>query len=192
MTPEIIVVSGLPRSGTSLVMQMLQRGGIEVVTDGHRAADIDNPRGYFEFEGAKSIKHDSSWLPAARGKAVKLVSQLLYDLPASEFYRVLFMDRDLDEVLKSQEKMLRRLNRPTAPVEHVRRSFQVHLARLHAWLQEQPHMNVLVVPFAELMQRPQGQAARIAEFLDGRPDSAAMAAAIDRTLYRNRALPATS
>src|SRR6516164_9351791 len=102
MDTKITVVSGLPRSGTSLMMQMLHQGGVEVVTDHLRTADTDNPRGYFEFEQVKKIKQDKSWLPATRGKAFKMVSQLLYDLPPGEEYRVLFMDRDLDEVLLSQ------------------------------------------------------------------------------------------
>src|SRR5882724_9225667 len=106
---EIIVVSGLPRSGTSLMMQMLAGGGVEIVTDAIRAADCDNPRGYQEFERVKKIKQDRSWLPEARDKAFKMVSQLLYDLPPSERYRIIFMQRDLDEVLASQEKMLERL-----------------------------------------------------------------------------------
>ena len=112
---EIIVVSGLPRSGTSLMMQMLDQAGIEVVTDNIRQADRDNPRGYYEFERVKKMKEDASWLPQLRGKAVKMISQLLYDLPESKQYRILFMERDFDEMLLSQEKMLARLGRPAAP-----------------------------------------------------------------------------
>ena len=112
---EIIIVSGLPRSGTSLMMQMLDNGGVPVVTDNIRTPDTDNPRGYYEFEQVKKIKEDVSWLPATRGKAFKMVSQLLYELPASETYRVIFMERDLDEMIRSQEKMLSRLGKPTAP-----------------------------------------------------------------------------
>src|SRR5437867_9153942 len=89
MTAEIIIVSGLPRSGTSLMMQMLDNGGVEVVTDHIRTADTDNPRGYYEYETVKTIKRDVSWLPATRGKAFKMISQLLYDLPAGENYRVI-------------------------------------------------------------------------------------------------------
>src|SRR5437660_12828449 len=117
MDSEIIIVSGLPRSGTSLMMQMLENGGVPVVTDHIRTADTDNPRGYYEFEQVKKIKQDASWLPATRGKAVKMVSQLLYDLPTSERYKIIFMERDLDEVLASQEKMLERLGRKAAPRE---------------------------------------------------------------------------
>src|SRR5215510_7392515 len=104
MGAEIIIVSGLPRSGTSLMMQMLDNGGLEVVTDHIRTADTDNPKGYYEFERVKKIKRDRSWLPETRGKAFKMVSQLLYDLPPTETYRILFMERDLEETLASQEK----------------------------------------------------------------------------------------
>src|SRR5207247_9084675 len=106
MNSEIIIVSGLPRSGTSLMMQALENGGVEVVTDNIRTSDTDNPRGYYELEKVKKMKQDASWLPQARGKAFKMVSQLLYDLPPIESYRVIFMERDLDEMLISQEKML--------------------------------------------------------------------------------------
>src|SRR5438132_3246059 len=114
MDSAIIIVSGLPRSGTSLMMQMLDKGGVEVVTDHVRTPDIDNPRGYYEFEKAKKIKEDASWLPEMRGKAFKMVSQLLYALPPTEQYRIIFMERNLDEILLSQEKMLKRLGRNSA------------------------------------------------------------------------------
>src|SRR5690349_20802881 len=134
MAPEIIVVSGLPRSGTSLMMQMLDHGGIPTVTDNIRTADTDNPKGYYEFEQVKKLKEDASWLPATRGKAVKMVSQLLYDLPAHENYRIIFMERDFDEMIRSQEKMLARLNRPSAPADEIKAAFARHLDRLRAWL----------------------------------------------------------
>ncbi len=112
---EIVVVSGLPRSGTSLMMQMLAAGGMEVVSDHQRRPDVDNPRGYWELEQVKRIQRDTSWIPQTRGKAFKMISQLLYQLPSTESYRIIFMQRDLDEVLASQEKMLARRNRPVAP-----------------------------------------------------------------------------
>ena len=112
---QIVVASGLPRSGTSLLMQMLDAGGLEVVSDHVRAADIDNPRGYYELERVKQIQKDDSWLPAMRGKAFKMVSQLLYHLPPTEGYRVIFMRRNLEEVIASQEKMLQCRKAPAAP-----------------------------------------------------------------------------
>ncbi len=186
MNSEIIVVSGLPRSGTSLMMQMLVSGGIEPVTDVIREADVDNPRGYYEFERVKKIKEDSSWIPETRGKAVKMVSQLLYDLPTSEKYLVIFMERDLDEVLISQEKMLLRLNRPAGDRDQMKRAFTKHLDRLRAWLATQSHLAVLYLRYSELIANPEREAERVSAFLSGRVDVPAMATAVDPTLYRNR------
>jgi hypothetical protein len=186
MNPEIIIVSGLPRSGTSLMMQMLDSGGVAVVTDHVRTADTDNPRGYYEFEQVKKVKQDASWLPGTRGKAFKMVSQLLYDLPPNEQYRVIFMERDFDEMLASQEKMLERLGRPAAPRDEIKRFFTMHLNRLGKWLDQQPHMKVLRICYNDLVQKPEEQARRVHEFLDGQVDVAKMAGAVDPSLYRNR------
>jgi hypothetical protein len=182
----IIVVSGLPRSGTSLMMQMLESGEVPVLADNTRTADIDNPRGYYEFERVKRIKQDASWLPMARGKAVKVVSQLLYDLPATERYRVLFMERELDELLFSQERMLERLNRPAAPRQKIREAYILHLERLHEWLGNQRHIEILRVRYHELIEAPVKEAERVCEFLCRPMNVAAMASAVDPTLYRNR------
>jgi hypothetical protein len=183
---EIIIVSGLPRSGTSLMMQMLENGGVEIVTDNLRRADTDNPRGYYEFERVKKIKHDSSWLPQTRGKAFKMVSQLLYDLPPSERYRIIFMERDLDEMLVSQEKMLKRLDRPAGPREQMKRAYTLHLQRLHDWLGRQRNMEVLRVSYNNLVERPEGQAELVCEFLGGKANVERMAGTVDPSLYRNR------
>src|SRR5207245_675322 len=113
----------------------------------------------------KRIKHDASWLPAARGKAVKMVSQLLYDLPPSESYRIVFMERDLDEILRSQEKMLERLGRPAAPRAQIRPAYEMHLERLDGWLRGQRHMAVLRVCYNELVTQPRPQAERVSRFL---------------------------
>jgi hypothetical protein len=189
MDNAIIIVSGLPRSGTSLLMQMLAAGGVEVVTDHVRTADTDNPRGYYEFERVKKIKQDASWLPEARGKAVKMVSQLLYDLPASEKYRIIFLERDLDEVLVSQEKMLERLGRTAAPREAMKQSFLAHLERLHDWLRRRPNVEVLRVAYHDLLERPVEEAQRVSGFLGGAADVERMAGAVDPSLYRNRKGP---
>jgi hypothetical protein len=183
---EITIVSGLPRSGTSLMMQMLQRGGMAIVTDGVRAADVSNPHGYLELEKVKRIKDDVSWLPYARGKALKMVSHLLYDLPGSERYHILFMERDLDEVLASQEKMLASLGRDARPREIMKRAYTLHLERLAEWLDRQAHIQVLRVNYRDLMADPAGEAGRVCEFLGGRLDVGKMAAAVDASLYRNR------
>jgi hypothetical protein len=186
MSTDIVIVSGLPRSGTSLMMQMLASGGMEVVTDNLRTADTDNPRGYLELEKAKKVKQDASWLPETRGKTFKMVSQLLYDLPATERYRILFMERDLDEVLRSQEKMLERLGGTAGPREQMTRAFTLHLERLHAWLAQQRNMEVLCVRYNDLVGQPEEQASRVCEFLGGRLDAEKMVQAVDPSLYRNR------
>lgn len=183
---EIIVVSGLPRSGTSLMMQMLKSAGIDVLTDSIRSPDADNPLGYFEYELVKEIAHDQSWLPAARGKAVKMISLLLYHLPATESYKILFLERDLEEVLQSQEAMLRRLNRPVAPHDQMLASLQTHLDSLHGWLTRQTHMQVLRVEHRNLIQEPTIQAQRVSDFLNVWLDERKMSEAVDPTLYRNR------
>src|SRR5262245_6505245 len=110
----VAVVSGLPRSGTSMMMKMLEAGGLTPYTDGERSADIDNPEGYYEFERVKDLERDpdKSWVRGARGKALKVISFLLRHLPGENRYRIVYMRRHLDEVLKSQDKMLDRLGNP--------------------------------------------------------------------------------
>jgi hypothetical protein len=192
MNDEVIIVSGLPRSGTSLMMQLLNAGGIEVVTDHVRTPDTDNPRGYWELERVKKIKEDASWLPAIRGKAVKMVSQLLYDLPVTEHYRILFMERDLEEVIISQEKMLARLGRPAAPHTEIAGAFTLHLTRLRRWLTEQSNMAVLEVNIADLVSDPAPNILRVNEFVGGRLNVETAVRAIDPSLYRNRKVDANS
>ena len=189
MDKRIIIVSGLPRSGTSLMMQMLDNGGVPVVTDHIRRADQDNPRGYYEYERVKRIKEDVSWLPESRGKAFKMVSQLLYELPASERYGIIFMERDLDEMLISQEKMLARLNKPSAPRAALERAFREHLRKVRGWLAGQANIEVLSVSYNNLVERPEEEAERVSAFLGGNADKESMSKTVDPLLYRNRKTP---
>ena len=189
MDKRIIIVSGLPRSGTSLMMQMLDNGGVPVVTDHIRRADQDNPRGYYEYERVKRIKEDVSWLPESRGKAFKMVSQLLYELPASERYGIIFMERDLDETLISQEKMLARLNKPSAPRAAIERAFREHLRKVRGWLAGQANIEVLSVSYNNLVERPEEEAERVSAFLGGNADKESMSKTVDPLLYRNRKTP---
>lgn len=183
---SIIVVSGLPRSGTSLIMQMLAAGGVPLVTDGQRSADEDNPRGYFEDERVKRLQQGAEWLAEARGRAVKIISQLLFSLPPGETYRIILMRRNLDEILASQAAMLERSGRAGADPQAIRKAFAAHLTRLEAWLPQQPHLTALSLEYAATIGDPQAAAARIAEFLQRPLDVTAMAAAVDPALYRNR------
>lgn len=168
------------------MMQMLHRGEIPALTDEIRIADTDNPRGYFEYERVKKTKQDATWLPEARGKAVKIISSLLYDLPDTERFRIIFMHRDIDEVLDSQEKMLQRLQRTMVPREELKASFSIHLQRLFKWIPTQSHLNLLEVNYNKLLEDPASEAQRIACFLDGVPSTSQMLEAIDPRLYRNR------
>jgi hypothetical protein len=185
----VAVVSGLPRSGTSMMMQMLEAGGMQVVSDRIRKSDEDNLKGYYEFEPVKSIKRDAPWLADAAGKAVKIVYMLLKDLPASYRYRVIFMRRDLGEVVRSQQAMLDRNGQPGAQLteRELIDMFTRQLERTHQWLAQQPNFAVIDVQHRDVITDAEAQARRIREFLGMPLDVAAMAAAVDPALYRQRA-----
>jgi hypothetical protein len=188
-TGFVVIVSGLPRSGTSLMMQMLAAGGMAVLIDGNRPADVDNPDGYWEFEPVKSTRGSSAWLHQAQGKAVKMVHLLLMDLPREGYsYRVLLMKRRMAEVLASQRVMLQRQGKPCAPLsdEQLSQIFLGQLQRVEQWLKEQPHFAVLPVSYNELIVDPAPQAAAINEFLGRALDPAKMVCAVNSRLYRQR------
>jgi len=185
----ITVVSGLPRSGTSMMMRMLEAGGLPVLTDRQRTPDENNPRGYYEFERVKQLRSgDGAWLPEASGKAVKIISALLEYLPPCYRYRVLFMQRDLDEVVTSQRKMLVRLGESAGPAgdEKMKALFREHLLKVEAWLAQQPFLQTLFVNYNDLLREPGGQVGRIAAFLGGELDAGRMARVVDPSLYRER------
>jgi hypothetical protein len=186
----IVVVSGLPRSGTSMLMKMLEAGGLPLVTDGVRAADEDNPKGYYEVERVKDLANeaDKGYLRASRGKGLKVISYLLRSLPADLSYRVIFVRRDLEEVLASQRKMLeRRGESHDIDAEKMRELFQDDLWRSTWLLKHDPRFELLEVHYREILAQPMEQARRVNAFLGGGLDVESMAAAVDPTLYRNRA-----
>ncbi|HYC00541.1 MAG TPA: sulfotransferase [Candidatus Limnocylindrales bacterium] len=184
----VTVVSGLPRSGTSMMMRMLAAGGIEPVSDGLRSADEDNPRGYFELERVKKLPDDSEWLAQAVGRSVKVISALLEKLPASYRYRVLFVEREMSEVLASQRRMLERRGEPQrVPDEAMAAMFRKHLDALRQRLKSRADMQVMFMRYDEVVADPRAAAGRIGEFLGGGLDEEAMAQAVDASLYRQRA-----
>lgn len=189
----IYVVSGLPRSGTSMMMKMLAAGGIEVWTDRAREADIDNPEGYFELERIKNLEKDSekAWLYEARSKVVKVISHLLGELPPVHFYRVIFMQRNLDEVIASQNKMLERVGKQgdRGDEELVRRTFETHLWRTKYWMKQQKHFDFIPVEYAQVIQDPESCARSLRDFLGRDLDLQEMAQAVNPSLYRNRLQP---
>ncbi len=185
----IAIVSGLPRSGTSLMMQMLWAGGMPILTDEKRIADEDNPNGYWEFEAVKNTRTSCDWLRQAQGKAVKMVHLLLTDLPREGyFYRVLLMKRRMTEVLASQRVMLQRQGKSGAALseEQLSHVFLGQMERVANWLKEQPHFAVLPVDYNELIANPMPQAAAINEFLGRALDSGKMIQAVNARLYRQR------
>jgi hypothetical protein len=179
----------MPRSGTSLMMQMLQAGGLPVLADGRRFADRHNPRGYFEDERARRLAQDASWIGEARGKALKIIYRLVPHLPPTLEYRIVFMDRDLNEVYDSQRDMLEAARDPAAAQHRgiTIRALSLDLDAARKWLAAQPNIRCLTVPFQDLVANPDAWAPRIAQFLDGHLDEPAMAAAIDPALYRHHA-----
>ena len=186
----VVLVSGLPRSGTSMLMQMLEKGGMPIVTDKIRTPDEDNPKGYHEFERIKELDKtsDKSWLKSYRGQVIKTISFLLQDLPLDLNYQVLFMRRNIEEVLRSQNKMLERNGAPGAMVsdEKMRQNYEFHLKKVYYRLDRTPNFQVLYLDYPAIVEDPLREARRINAFLGGRLDVEAMASAVNSGLYRNR------
>jgi tetratricopeptide (TPR) repeat protein len=182
---SVVVVTGLPRAGTSLVMQMLAAGGMEVLSDELRQADEDNPRGYLEYQPVRNLLKDSSWLFEARGKAIKIVAPLLVALPSGLACLAILCERDLDEVLDSQERMLRCRNSPGRR-RMLKDEYLRTLDRVKAMLAARPHTQTLIVDYAAAVSDSLSAAERICDFVGTPLDIVKMAAAIDPALYRNR------
>lgn len=187
---KIIVVSGLPRSGTSMMMQMLRAGGVELFTDDQRKADQNNPRGYYEHDVVKKLTHNHQWLKTANGKAVKIVAPLLKHLPYNYQYKIIFMERDLYEVYASQQKMLHRLGKPNLrnvlSIGHIN-TFKEMIEKNKVWIDRHLSAEALYLPYAKILESPLEYARQIVEFIEEDVDPEAMIDAIDRNLYREKA-----
>ena len=185
----VIVVSGLPRSGTSMMMKMLEAGGLAILTDNLREADANNPKGYYEFERVKQMKDgDFAWLPEAVGKVVKIVTGLIMFLPSNYNYKIIFMKRDLEEVLSSQKKMLGRLGKEddNIPDDKMGKVYEEHLKQVKGWLVRQPNIEMLYVNYNTMVADPTESLQKVNEFLGGKMDVQVMAAVVDKELYRER------
>jgi len=185
----VVIVSGLPRSGTSMAMKMLEAGGMELVVDNIRTADEDNPKGYYEDERVKDLSEmeDISWLKEARGKVIKIVSSLLNHLPESNTYKVVFMRRNLHEVLASQTKMLDRRDEESHTEDaDLLSMYEAHLAKVEFQLRFRSNFETLYVDFSDAIRDPATHVRRIADFVGGDLDVERMAEAVDGSLYRNR------
>jgi hypothetical protein len=187
----VYVVSGLPRSGTSMMMRMLEAGGIAPFADGERTADVDNPDGYYEFRRVMDLENDPdrSWVRGARGRALKVISFLLRFLPDDNAYRIVYMRRHLDEVLQSQDKMLDRLGRaaPGGDLEAMKEAYRNDIVAARLFARKQPNMEMMELQYADAVADPAAAARGVNAFFGGRLDEAAMAAAVRSELYRNRA-----
>ena len=190
----ITVVSGLPRSGTSMMMRMLETGGMPVLIDHIRIPDESNPKGYYEFERVKQMQDgNTGWIAEGKGKVVKIISALLEYLPPEHHYRVVFMKRNMNEILASQREMLLRRGEPTDRVsdEHLTGFYQEHLARTTKWIAEQSNMQAIYLHYNQIMENPQGPVMQLCQFLQPFPlDPAKMLSVVEASLYRQRAVPA--
>ncbi|MCP4682528.1 MAG: sulfotransferase family protein [Desulfobacterales bacterium] len=188
MNDYITVVSGLPRSGTSMMMKMLEASGMEVVTDHVRKADQDNPKGYYEFEKVKDLKKDAGWMTNLNGKVIKIISMLLYYLPLDQRYKIIFVRRNLREILASQKKMLERRGQPLddVPDSSMARKFEDHLGKISDWLKDKKNIECLYINYSEVIKDPVTSAGKVRGFLQMPLDVEAMAVAVDPNLYRNR------
>ncbi|MCH7977177.1 MAG: sulfotransferase domain-containing protein [Bacteroidetes bacterium] len=180
----ITIVSGLPRSGTSMMMQMLTAGGLTAFTDGKREADESNPKGYYEHDRVKALAKDSSWLPEADGMAVKVVAPLLRYLPAGPAYRIVFMERDIEEILRSQSTMLARDGRTSADREVLRRAYERQVAEAKAWAARQKRSEFIAIAYQDVLADAAAATARVNSFLGGSLNESAMAEAVDPSLHR--------
>lgn len=183
----ITIVSGLPRSGTSLMMQMLEAGGLPILTDQERKPDIDNPRGYCEWEPAKLLPKQPNRIDEAEGKAVKLISELLLSLPRGRNYKLIFMERPLAEVLASQDEMLKRRGSIELVDEALLTgAFRDHMQQIAMWLENREDIPICRVGFRKLVSNPCGSAEAVRDFLELDLNVEAMAREVDPSLYRNR------
>jgi len=171
-----------------MMMKVLEAGGMQIFTDNLRAADEDNPKGYYELEDVKALKEGKSdWLKNAPGKTVKVISSLLEYLPADYKYKIIFMRRAIPEILASQKQMLiRRGENSEGDDQKMAEMFQEHLKRVRVWLANQPNMDILYVDYNALMADPDPEIKAVAEFLGLTENLDAMLAVPDKKLYRQK------
>jgi hypothetical protein len=184
----VTVVAGLPRSGTSMMMQMLDAGGLDILTDRKRKADEDNPKGYYELEKATQLRKKRDWLGNAMSKGVKIVAQLLPFLPKDLPIRVVFIERNLDEVLASQKTMLSRMKRDSGKFSdaQIQAAYSRQLDMVKQWLANNPNAWVLYLQHRDVIREPARSAGLVNHFLGGHLDVEAMAQVVDPELYRQR------
>ncbi len=186
---NVIVVSGLPRSGTSMMMKMLEATALPIMTDHERTADEDNPKGYFEYERVKDLhaEPDKAWVREARGRVLKVISHLLQNLPDENFYRVILMRRDFDEIIASQNKMLDRRGEANPIADAAAKEAYIrHLVDVRFMVRKRPNFEMIEVHFTQALETPQAFVTDVNAFLGGALDTDEMISVVDPELYRNR------
>jgi hypothetical protein len=186
----IIIVSGLPRSGTSMMMNMLRTGGLELATDGIRTADTDNPKGYYELEKVKELNKDTdkSWLKSKRGQVIKIISYLLKYLPDNNYYQIIFMQRNLKEVMASQNKMLERRGKQVniEQDDNMIELYEKHISEVKSIIEKSDNMSVLYINHRFIIDEPQKAAEKVSRFLKKKLDIKAMSQIVEPKLHRNK------
>jgi hypothetical protein len=180
---NVIIVTGLPRSGTSLMMQIMERTSLPIMTDGYREKDINNPEGYYELEAVKGIVKNNSFLKDAEGKVVKIITPLPLFLDKTLNYRILFMRRDLEEILRSQEKMLDKDQ--SSEREKFKTIYELHLKKTYQFFVSN-NIHYLDISYKELIQNPENELEKIIAFLEIDANWQDLASAVNPSLYRNR------
>ncbi|WP_081990222.1 alkaline phosphatase family protein [Psychroserpens sp. Hel_I_66] len=181
---QIVIVSGLPRSGTSLMMQMLQKGGLDILTDSNRKADVSNPKGYLEYDPVMALHKDNSWLDKAQNKSLKVVAPLLKFLDPKYRYKVIFMTRDLNEVVKSQQKMIGR-DTENLPIK-LFQAYEKHLKQVEVWKKKEPGVELIYIDYKDAINNTQNTVKKIKSFVGKDLDENAMESSVDKSLYRNK------
>ena len=180
----LVIVSGIPRSGTSLLMQMLRAGGVEILSDHQREADRSNPKGYFELEAVKSLAKDNSCLKNQTGKAVKVISSLLKYLPKDQNYKVIFINRNIQEIIRSQQKMLDKI--VDKYPKSLLKIFNKKAQRVKDWAENQPNIDICNFHYEDIIENPQKEVDRIINFLNAPLRKERMINVIDPSLYRTK------
>ena len=181
---QIVLVSGLPRSGTSVMMQMLDKGGVSVLQDGKREADVNNPKGYYEYEPVMRLHRDNKWMGDAQNKVVKVVAPLLKHIDPKYRYKIIFMKRDLHEVVKSQQKMIGR-NTDTLPI-NLLNSYQEQLNQIEIWKEREPGVELIYIDYKDVLNNIDEVTEKVNSFVGTDLDKNAMASCVDKSLYRNQ------
>lgn len=179
----ITLITGIPRSGTSLMMQLFKAANVDIATDAIRTEDDNNPKGYYELEAVKGIVKNNAFLKDLDGKTIKIVAPLVTFIDLSLEYRVVFMIRDLDEVVQSQEKMVGKDQQDQK--EKFKTMYAMHIEKSRQFLNSH-NIPFIEIQHRELLQNPELSLKRLIDFCGWETPLEELKSVIDHSLYRNR------